>query len=248
MTLHEQYGHNVSMNKYISKVIEVIRRTPTSKSIRFERPEGFEYDAGQYGIFTPLPDEPDLSKPLSFSSSPSEPFLEVTKRISPSDYSTAIDGLKTGSEVVFAGPAGHLTRRGDNGPVVFVAGGIGITPVRSILRYLEDRGTRGKRALVYANHCLEEIAFGEELERMKEVNPSLELIHVLQDPPVGWQGFTGFITTRLIKSAVPDVAERTVFLCGPPLMVSSLEGILTELRVPREKVRKEQLVGYGSLV
>ncbi len=236
------------MEKYASVVIEVIRRTPAGKSVRFGKPEGFEYEAGQYCIFTPLPGESDLSKPLSFSSSPSEPFLEVTKRISSSDYSAAIDGLIVGSEVAFAGPAGRLTYEGGNGMVVFIAGGIGITPVRSILRYLEDTGVPEKRVLFYANQCLEEIAFREELERMREENPLFELVHILQDPPKGWKGPTGFITPELIEGLVTDEAVQTVFLCGPPPMVSVLERFLVELEIPSEKIRKEKLVGYGTLV
>ncbi|NOY86679.1 MAG: hypothetical protein GXP52_05205 [Deltaproteobacteria bacterium] len=237
------------MKKHISEVIEVIRRTPASKSIRFRKPDGFGYEPGQYNIFTPLPDESDLSKPLSFSSSPSEPFLEVTKRISSSDYSAVMDRVVKGSGVAFAGPAGQLTYRGGNGPVVFIAGGIGITPVRSILRYLEDTEVPEERVLFYANQCLEEIAFREELERMREENPLFELVHILQDPPKGWKGPTGFITPELIEGLVTDdEAARTIFLCGPPPMVSALESFLVELRVPREKIRKEQLLGYETLV
>jgi len=236
------------MKEYTAVVTEVISRTPTCKSVRVEPPSGLQYQPGQWAKVTPLPQDNEESKPLSFSSSPTEPYIEFTKRISQSDFSAVFDRLVPGDTVSFHGPAGNLICTGTEKRIVFIAGGIGITPVRSILRYLRDRETPGEHCLLYANSSIHEIAFREEFERMRDEDPSFKMIDILEIPPEGWEGHQGFLTRDIIRDCVPDIAEQTIFLCGPPRMVEIMEGYLDELKVPADQIRKESLVGYEELV
>ena len=195
-----------------------------------------------------MPGTNEESKPLSFSSSPTEPYLEFTKRISQSRFSTVFKNLVPGDTVRFRGPAGNLICTGTEKRIVFIAGGIGITPVRSILRYLRDRDIPGEHCLLYANSTINEIAFRDEFEKIRDEDPSFTIIDVLETPPDGWNGHQGFLTREIIGECVPDIADQTVFLCGPPRMVEIMEGYLADLKVPEDQIRKESLLGYEELV
>lgn len=211
-------------------------------------PPGLKYQPGQWARVTPLPEHNEEARLLSFSSSPTEPFIEFTKRISQSPFSEVFNRLVPGDKVTFHGPAGNLICTGTEKKVVFIAGGIGITPVRSILRYLHDSRIPGEHCLLYANSTIDEIAFRDEFERMREEDPSFRIVEVLETPPEGWKGHQGFLTREIIGECVPDIADKTVFLCGPPRMVEIMEGYLAELKVPEEQIRKESLEGYEELV
>jgi len=236
------------MTEHTVKVVETILRTPSSISIRMEKPDGFDYLPGQWAIFSiDCPGE-TISKPLSFSSSPTEPFLEFTKRITGSSYCSGISSLAPGSSVTFEGPMGDLVYREGMDNLVFMAGGIGITPVRSILKYISDNGGNVTRHLIYSNRNIEEIAFGGELESFSSSDSLFKLTNILESPPPGWEGPAGFINGDIIKKQIPDLAGQTFFLCGPPVMVDCLLDDLKKLDVSEENINTEKLVGYEGLV
>lgn len=236
------------MKEYTVKVTDVLHRTPTSVSIRMDRPDSFDYKAGQWGYFTLGGRDDGLSRPLSFSSSPTEPFLEFTKRMTGSDFSEAVGKLGEGDEVTFRGPMGNLVYEGGLEKVTFVAGGIGITPIRSILKYAMDTGTTGHKTLIYGNADLRETAFIEEVEGWGARREDFSLFLVLLEPPEGWDGFTGFIHTGVISEVVPDLAGQTFYVSGPPPMVKAVIGALEELDISDEKIIKEELEGYEGMV
>ena len=235
------------MTEHTVKVVETILRTPSSLSIRMEKPNGFDYLPGQWAIFSiDCPGEV-ISKPLSFSSSPTEPFLEFTKRITGSPYCGGISSLESGSTVTFNGPTGSLVYREGMDNLVFLAGGIGITPVRSILKYIDDNERDVTRQLIYANRNIEEIAFGGELESSVSSSSLFKLTNILESPTPEWEGPAGFITGDIIRKQIPDLAGQTFFLCGPPIMVDCLLDDLKKLGVGEENINTEKLVGYDSM-
>ena len=235
------------MNDYTVKVIETIPRGKSSRSVRMEKPAGFTFTAGQWARFAIAGGGEGMAKPLSFSSSPTEPFLEFTKRITGSDFSAAIDKLRRGDSVAFKGPAGQMTYEGGLEAVVFLAGGIGITPVRSVLRFCEDRKVPGKRLLIYANKVIDDIAFLEEFQKMEKNNRDFSMRLVLETPHEGWTGSVGFITEQVIRDHVPDLQGQTFYLCGPPPMVNALTKALNGMGVGEDRLVKEKLVGYDSM-
>ena len=236
------------MIEYTIKVIERIQRTPTAVTLRMEKPDGFTFKPGQWGYFTVGGDYGKISRSLSFSSSPTEPHLEFTKRISDSDFSQNIEQLQKGDEVSFKGPMGNLVYEGGLDKVTFMAGGIGITPIRSILKHAVDKGIGGEKFLLYGNFNFEETAFAEEIKRWEKEDPGLKVIHILKDPPEGWEGFTGFIDSRVIETSVPDLPDQTFYVSGPPPMVNAVAMCLDELEIHRDRVFKEELEGYEGMV
>ncbi|UCG39662.1 MAG: hypothetical protein JSV00_05440 [bacterium] len=236
------------MKEHTVRVIETVVRTPTATSVRMAKPEGFTFQPGQWASFTMKVEEGSQSKPLSFSSSPTEPFLEFTKRITESPFSTAISRLKPGDRITLKGPVGNLVYTGGRERVTFIAGGIGITPIRSILKHALDEGVPGEKYFLYGNRNLEEIAFADELRSWEGEDPDLKVFHVLLEPPEGWEGFTGFIKRDIIREAVPDLPGQTFFVSGPPPMVGSVMKCLDSLGIDRSRVVKEELKGYEGMV
>ena len=210
------------MNEYTVKVIELIQLTPTAVTLRMEKPGSFDFKPGQWGYFTVWRNCGKVSRSLSFSSSPTEPYLEFTKRISNSDFCQAVENIQKGDEVSFKGPMGDLVYEQAIEKVTFLAGGIGITPIRSILKHTVDKGIAGEKFLLYGNLNVKEIAFADEIKRWEKTDPGLKVIHVLQNPPEGWDGCTGFINRRIIEASVPDLPQQTFYVSGPPPMVNAV--------------------------
>jgi ferredoxin-NADP reductase len=120
--------------EYTVNFIESVKRTPSAVSYRFSRPAGFTFTAGQYMIVT-LDD--DLVHPLSLSDSPEETgFLEFTKRMTGSSFCRILQGLTAGETITLKGSMGGFILDESEKTLVFLAGGIGITPIRSILKSL----------------------------------------------------------------------------------------------------------------
>ncbi len=239
------------MERFSGKVIEKIQRTPGALSVRVGRPASFAYHAGQSAVWS-LPG--GAERTLTISSSPTEPFLEFTKRLSSSDFSAALGTLALGDLVGVRGPGGtfgfpELSDGPDpaagpepvEGPVkaAFLTGGIGITPFRSILRFQADTDRHPDRIFLFFNRNIDEIPFGPELEEIARKDPTFRLVHVIEEPPKGWKGWTGRIRREILEDEIPDLLRRLVFVCGPPPMLAAAEVLLAKLGVDPYRVRKE---------
>jgi len=131
--------------KFETRVDEIIKRTPDVKSFRFRRPKGFDYDPGQFLFVTILNEGKKITKHFTISSSPTEKeFIEFTKKITDHEFSIALDRLKIGDWAYLNAPYGDFTFKGEYPRVVMITGGIGITPLRSMIKYLTDKGKEGE--------------------------------------------------------------------------------------------------------
>ncbi len=232
-------------NVISASVLAVIQQTPTIKTIRFSLPARAEFKPGQYLRIT-LEGKQTLTRCLSISSSPTETgYLEVTKRITQSDFSQILNEVKPGYQVDLSYPLGTFTFADEYKKIALLSGGIGITPLRSISRYVADKGLATDVCLIYSNRAEEEIAFRSEFDAMHKSVPSFKAVHTLSRPEPEWLGRKGRIDAGLIKQEVPDYFERHFFVCGPPQMVESLCAILRhELNVPESQVLSENFTGY----
>jgi len=230
-------------NRFETVLTRKITRTPDCFSYRFERPGGLDYLAGQF-FFITLHGAADLRKPFSFSSSPTEDFVELTTRPSASDFKKALDALPIGGVVTVEGPFGQFTLREDSRKVAFLSGGIGVTPIRSIVKYVTDEGLDVDIVLLYSNRTATSIPFRDELDAMAK-SSQLRVIHCLGEPPEDWQGYRGRITRSVIEAEIPDHAERLFYLCGPPGMVDAMRTILAEIGIGRERIVVERFAGYA---
>ncbi len=230
--------------RFETAVKEIIQRTHNVKSFRFARPNGFSYRAGQFIMVTIRGGENVLIKPFSLSSSPTEDYVEFTKKLTGHEYSNALDAMKTGDWTEINGPHGTFTLEGEHPKVCMLSGGIGITPLRSICKYCADTKVNTSIILLYGNRTETDIAFREDLEQMQHQSRNLRVIHVLQEFDERWRGAKGIINAELLRSEVPDYAERVFYTCGPPGMVQAMTILLKSLSIPAEQIRTEDFAGY----
>jgi ferredoxin-NADP reductase len=227
-------------------VTQVILRIRDAKSIRFKRPEGFSYLPGQW-ISVTLGEDRQKTKPLSLSSSPTEGFLEVTKRLTGHEFSDALDALKVGDKVSINGPHGNFTFQGEYDKIGMLSGGIGITPLRSMIRYSTDKGLKTSIILLYSSRYEDNIAFKDDFDEMQMRNPGLKVINTITGSIQNWKGLTGRINKQMIEKALPDYAERVFYTSGPQPMVYAMKAILSEMGLPEEQIKQEYFTGYKGV-
>jgi len=159
------------------------------------------------------------------------------------DFTATIGELQSGQHVYLEGPFGAFSvdRYPDAEAYAFIAGGIGITPIMSILRTLADRGDRRPLLLIYGNRDWEDVAFRKQLEELQE-RLSLKIVHVLERPPEGWEGEVGFVTKEMLDRYLPPEERQVtdVFLCGPPPMMDAVTKALIALSIHPKQIHFER--------
>ena len=128
--------------------------------------------------------------------------------------------------------------------MAFLTGGIGITPVRSILRFMTDTGDQRHVTVFYGNKDSESIVFRSELEDFAAHLPHLKVVHVLSDPQSDWEGYRGYVRGEILEAELGDADGRTYYISGPPAMVSSMKDLLKERGVGRREMVLENFEGY----
>jgi ferredoxin-NADP reductase len=226
-------------------VKEIIQRTHNVTSFRFPRPAALEYKAGQFFFITLKADGRELKKHFSFSSSPTEKaHIEFTKKLTDSDFSTALKALKPGDWARIDAPYGKFTFEGEHEKIGLLAGGIGITPLKSICQYCTDMHLDTKVTLLYGNRTENDIAFRKELETLERQNQNLKVVFILNEADSNWKGATGLITADMIKKEIPYYKETTFYTCGPPKMVEIMEKLVTQMGLPEAQLKREYFTGY----
>jgi predicted ferric reductase len=165
--------------------------------------------------------------------------VEVTIR-NLGDFTRALQNVTTGLRVYLDGPYGAFTIGNPADMHVLIAGGIGITPMMSMLRTLAHCGDPRPVILLYGNKDWDSITFREELDVLKG-RLKLSIVHVLSDPLAGWSGERGYIDAEMFKRHLPPpFDEHEYFICGPNVMMDAIEKTLGELGVPLSKYHSER--------
>jgi len=212
-------------------------------ALRPEGHKGITFSPGQFAWLT-IWDSPfsDREHPFSFSSSAARPErLEFTIK-DLGDFTARIKDVKPGQVVYLDGPHGafSIDRHSDAPGYVFIAGGVGITPIMSMLRTLADRGDRRPLLLIYANKTWETVTFREEIKAIQE-RLHLRVVHVLQEASEDWKEEKGFINADILKRYLPeDRSYHEHFICGPELMMNAVEKNLNQLGVPFARFHSER--------
>lgn len=228
--------------------LEQIKRTDTVRSFRFALPEKTEFLPGQFlqVIFDPPhPDDRRMNKYLSFSSSPTKDYIEVTKRLSNSLFSQRLLGLKSADKVILQLPMGNCIFKEEYRRIGFLIGGIGITPVISIIDYIVDKNLNTDTSLFYSNRTEEEIAFKKELDYWQAINKNIHIYYTVTDcQPRDKVCHYGRIDRKLLEEKACDTSERIFFIFGPPKMVEAMHNLALELSCKKENIKIENFLGY----
>jgi len=238
------------------KVVQIVRETPTVQTFRLADPGAdrlpFDFRPGQFLQVEVTPEAGKTARrSYTIASSPTQrAYAELTvKREEQGAVSKYLhDKLAVGDLLKVTGPFGEFTFTGtDAESIVLIAGGVGITPMMSVLRYLTDIAWPGQIFFLYGARSTEEFVFRDELERLERRFANLHVMAAMQrSAGTVWLGPEGPITQEMLRSAVPDIAKRRVHLCGPPGMMAAMRKQLAELGVPEAQLHTEAF-GPASL-
>ena len=238
----------------VFKPLFMLRRPYRVAAVRAERGDattlvmepdghpGFRFTPGQFGWLSVWRSPFAITgHPFSFSASAEAPGgrVEMTIR-NLGDFTARVQQMPVGQRVYLDGPYGAFTIGQPADMHVLVAGGIGITPMMSMMRTLADRGDKRPVVLFYGSKDLESTIFREELDALQ---PRLDLrvVLVLAAPPAGWAGETGRINAELLSRHLPKpYAMHEYFICGPDPMMDAVEMALDSLDVPMSKYHSER--------
>jgi len=235
------------MENYQLRLEEIITHCCDVRTFRFEVDKSVPYKSGQYLILTLDINGKETPKAFSLSSSPTEEgFVQFTKKLTENPFSKALIQLKVGDVCKVRYPLGKFTFEGEHPKVGFLIGGIGITPVRSIVKNATDRQLDTDMVMLCSGRTPDQLIFRHDFQEMAHVNPRLRVIYTLTECKDQVEGCrVGYIDEQMVVREIPDFAQRVFYLCGPPAMVDGMRSLLmNKLSLPAEKVVTEDFVGY----
>jgi ferredoxin-NADP reductase len=190
-------------------------------------------------------DEKGLRRHISLATSPTERgVVGLATRLRDSAFKRTLAELEVGDEVQVEEPKGSFLLPEDTSEeYVFVAGGIGITVFRSMLRFIADESLPYRVTLVYSNRDRESAAFLDELEEIERRVEGLKVILTMTDEP-GWTGETRHLDADVLDELVDGLDRKTFLVAGPPAMAESVSQSLLGAGVPEERVLVDGFTGY----
>lgn len=234
---------------YDSKLLS--RHTLASNTVEFvlERPAGLDYRAGQY-LDIVLPHAEDATPKeawihgFSFASAPFEEHVAAATRMRDSAFKNAIRDTPDGTVVQLIAPWGDfILHKNEKVSAVFLIGGIGITPVLSMLAQASHERSGHKLTLLYANRSPEDAAYTDRLMQLAADNPDFTFVPVYTQAKVEGAEH-GHVDADMIRRHVPDLAAPRWYLSGPRGMVTAMRALLVDVGADEDNIRTEEFDGY----
>jgi predicted ferric reductase len=219
--------------QYDFKISHVVQETYDTLSIYISGAgiQDFQVQPGQFIIvrFLQWPYVTE-AHPFSISYIPKNNELRITPK-GVGDFTKTLHGLKLGTKVLIDGPHGvFVSTQKSHNKTLLIAGGVGITPLRALAEELSQK--EEDIILLYGNKTTKDIVFKEELEHI----PNLTIHHIMSSPDSEWKGLTGYIDKEKIQRLVPDIKDRDIFLCGPPVMMDLVRNLFISMGIPRSQI------------
>jgi ferredoxin-NADP reductase len=245
--IYHRFVRPFILSRHPYKVIDVKEEADNVWTVRLAPPkdrEVFDYLPGQFQFITfkrskGLPIE---EHHWTISSSPTEKGYVSSTIKALGDFTATIGETKVGDTATVHGPFGtfsHVLHPGEKA-LVFIAGGIGITPMMGMLRYMHDTKSNMPVVLLYGNRREEEIVFKDELKEIeKSGHPKLEVAHVLSSPDEKWKGAIGYIDREKIKKYCEDLTGKGFYVSGPPGLVKATIKNLRDLGIGDKQIHTE---------
>lgn len=216
----------------------------------FSKPEGFDFRPGQTIDLSLInPQEIDTkgnTRTLSIASAPYEPELIVATRLRGSAFKTTLHDMSNGTSVEIDGPFGDFTLHKDiNKPAVFLIGGIGVTPVRSMVAQALHDNSGHQLVLIHANRKFIDIPFATDFAQMAQDNSNFKYVETLTAfAPDDWNSERGRIDEAMVNKYVQNIKNPIYYLSGPEGMVKSMRDLLINMSVSEDNIRSEEFPGY----
>lgn len=234
------------------RLAHVFEEAPDVKTFRLMNPLGgvlpFNFLPGQFLTLAVGPEGEVVKRSYTIASSPTQhDYAEITVKLKePGVVSSYLhDRARAGDLWDVTAPSGSFIFTGREAEsVVLIGGGVGITPLMSVVRYLTDRSWSGEIFLLYSIRSPDDFIFRQELAYLERRFSTLRTVVIVSKPQgTDWAGPTGRITKELLARTVSEIAVRRVHICGPVPMMEAVKGMLIELGVPKESVKTE---AFGS--
>jgi ferredoxin-NADP reductase len=233
------------------RVVRLFDETPNVRTLRLAEPSGgeipFRHLPGQFVTFTVRPIDQQVKRSYTIASSPTRrDFIDVTvKREAQGTVSNFLHHMHEGDTVQVTGPSGNFTFIGEEAnSIVLVSGGVGITPMMSVVRYLTDRSWRGDIFFLFGSRTEQDIIYREELEYLRRRHPNLHLTIAISNPETVDSPYAkGNITKELLTQSVPHIATRRVHICGPKGMMDAVKAMLIDSGLGLEQIKTEVFIG-----
>ena len=221
-------------------------------AFHFEKPKGFTFKAGQFGDFTlGDPSQTDAegnTRGFSLASAPYEEDLIFATRMRDTAFKRELKVMKPGTEVAMDAPYGSLTLHNNAQiPAIFLTGGIGITPVRSIVLQAAHDKLPHKIFVFDSNRTPEATAFLDELREVPKNNPNCIFVGTMtemQNSKSEWHGETGYVTKAMLMKQIDDLTLPIYYVSGPASMVAAMRKLLNESGANDDNIRTEEFSGY----
>ncbi|MDY0212869.1 MAG: FAD-dependent oxidoreductase [Desulfuromonadaceae bacterium] len=218
----------------------------------FKKPQGFTCKAGQFGTFTLInPPETDAEgdeRIFSLASAPCEDFIMFATRMRDTAFKRVLSTMEPGTELTLEAPHGSFTLHNDaKVPAVFLTGGIGVTPARSIVLQAAHDKLPHKIFLFDSNNRPEDAVFLDELVAVQKENPNYTFIGTMtqmEKSSQAWHGETGFITQAMLLKSIDDLTLPIYYIVGPEVMVQAMRKMLSNAGVSDANIRTEEFSGY----
>jgi len=231
------------------RVGSIITETPNVKTFRLlpasgERYLPFTFVPGQFLNLAFWIGGARMNRSYSISSSPNQrEHVDLTVRREPRGAVSRhiVDLLKVGDTIEAGGPVGKFTFDGTEADsIVLISGGVGITPMVSISRYLTEQSWPGDIFFIYACRTPADYILADAIAALERENPKLHVIITMtRAEGTDWQGPRGHLTTELLAQSVPELTSRRIHLCGPIPMMDATKALLAELGVPPDQLKTE---------
>lgn len=239
--------------KLVLTLKEKTKLTADMWEFAFTPDKSFTFRPGQYMEWTLSHKHPDSRgnrRYFTIASAPTGRDVRLGVKLAPvqpSSFKIKLNSLKKGETIIAGQVAGDFTLPQDaNRKVVFIAGGIGITPFKSMIQYLQDTNQKCDGVLFYSAPTDKEFAYKDFFDGA-EKKTGIRAVYIItkqQNVPKNWNGKTGYITTDVVKSEVPDYLSRTFYLSGPISMVDSYKTLLKNLGISKNKIVTDYFPGF----
>lgn len=238
--------------KLLLTLKEKIQLAPSIYNFVFSTDTSMKFNAGQYMEWTVGHDKPDNRgnrRYFTVASSPTEQELIIGVKFydASSTYKKSLLTMQPGEKVLAGQLAGDFTLpKNPKEKSVFIAGGIGITPFRSMIKYMVDTKQARDIVMFYSNKNVSEVVYTDVFDQAVD-QLDLKMVYTLTDTtqiPQSWQGSTGMISAEMIEKEVPDYKERTFYISGPHAMVTAFETVLSSIGVSKSKIKIDFFPGF----
>jgi ferredoxin-NADP reductase len=234
---------------HVAGVEEIVRETARVKTIVLDVPDWPGHRAGQHvDVRLTAEDGYQAAREYSIASAPGEPVAITVERLDDGEVSPYLtEELRPSDAIELRGPVGGYFVWGPEagGPLLLVAGGSGVVPLRAMVRHRGRSGSDVPVRLLYSSRSLDDVIYRAELE---DPSDGVEVVHTLtRERPAGWTGYSRRVDAEMLgEVAWPVEHDPLVYVCGPTSFVETVAGGLVELGYPPRRVKTERFGATGG--